>query len=257
MQLLTTDQLAMLRTRFIPDQPSRLLALHVIATGNGVGYADRWPEPRAMVLQSANNYQLAGDLEALTSAELRARIAGFVDAPPTAEPLLRAAWPDLHIWPRIIFELPAAPSFSLPQQATVRRLVAADAEHLRRLTPESAWIANTWGGPDDLAASGFGWGAFVAGSLAAVACTFYLGDRHEELGVVTEAPWRGLGLSGACAGSLCEDIRRRGRRPCWSTSPDNTASLRVAQKLGFVVQRHDRLYVAGSAIPQPPRREQP
>ncbi|MGH2524013.1 MAG: GNAT family N-acetyltransferase, partial [Anaerolineales bacterium] len=55
----------------------------------------------------------------------------------------------------------------------------------------------------------------------------------------------------ACAGELCNDILDRGRRPSWSTSPDNLASLRVAEKLGFQLQRRDCLYVVGITIPEP------
>jgi predicted GNAT family acetyltransferase len=102
-----------------------------------------------------------------------------------------------------------------------------------------------------LAASGFAWGAFVAGQLAAVACPFFVGERYEDIGVVTEPKFRGLGLSTACAHALCGDIRARERQPSWSTSPDNTASLRVAEKLGFAVQRYDLLYVVGVRIPEP------
>jgi predicted GNAT family acetyltransferase len=71
--------------------------------------------------------------------------------------------------------------------------------------------------------------------------------------VVTEPGDRGLGLSAACAGAVCQDILGRGRRPSWSTSPDNLASLRVAEKLGFSFQRHDYLYVIGINIPESPR----
>jgi hypothetical protein len=49
--------------------------------------------------------------------------------------------------------------------------------------------------------------------------------------------------------ALCEDIFNRGRKPSWTTSPDNIASLRVARKLTFIVQRQDYLYVVNMQIP--------
>ncbi len=90
--------------------------------------------------------------------------------------------------------------------------------------------------------------------LASVACTFYQGAGYEDIGVATEPEYRGLGLSVACATGLCDDIRARGRTPSWSTSPDNAASLRVAEKLGFVLDRRDVLYVVGRSVPRPARR---
>jgi predicted GNAT family acetyltransferase len=68
---------------------------------------------------------------------------------------------------------------------------------------------------------------------------------------VTEPGVRRLGLSTACAGPVCQDVRRRGRVPSWTTSPDNTASLGVAAKLGFTLQRRDRLLVVDVPVPVP------
>ncbi|MGH8908894.1 MAG: GNAT family N-acetyltransferase [Egibacteraceae bacterium] len=68
---------------------------------------------------------------------------------------------------------------------------------------------------------------------------------------MTEHGFRGRGLSVACAGALCEDIYARGRRPSWTTSPDNLPNLRVASKLGFSLSRRDRLSAIGVPIPPP------
>ncbi|HJZ49449.1 MAG TPA: GNAT family N-acetyltransferase [Roseiflexaceae bacterium] len=91
------------------------------------------------------------------------------------------------------------------------------------------------------------------GQYLAVACSFFVGRLYEEIGVVTEAAYRGQGLSVACADALCQDIERRGKQASWSTSPDNRASIRVAEKLGFRFEREDRLYVSGLDIPTPVR----
>lgn len=85
-----------------------------------------------------------------------------------------------------------------------------------------------------------------------MACTFYVGERYEEIGVATEPDHRGRGLSAASAAALCADIRARARCPSWTTSPDNVASLRVAEKLGFVRHHEDRLHLCGVPVPQVP-----
>ncbi len=120
---------------------------------------------------------------------------------------------------------------------------------LEGLEPAAAWISKTWGGAQGLANSGYSWGAFVDGELAAVACTFFLGWSYEDVGVVTVSKFQRRGLSTACTAALCRDIRARGHQPTWETSPDNTASLRVAEKLGFQVARRDVSYVIGIDIP--------
>ena len=248
---LSVSQLATLRDWFLPDRPGPLVGLHVINTGNGTCLADRWPAAQAVIVETAGNYALAGDPAALAPAALSGRIAGFVEAPQRFVPLLQRAFPNLRVWERVILELQTRPRIAPPSGYAVRRLSPADPEHLRALSPQAAWISKTWGGPSGLASSGFAWGAFARGRLIAVACTFFVGDRHEDIGVVTDPAFRGLGLSTACAAALCGDILDRGRRPSWSTSPDNAASVGVAQKLGFTLQRRDCLYVVEVAIPEP------
>ncbi|SRR6266540_1763323 len=236
-------QLATLERWFIPDRPGPLVGLHVIRTGHGTSLVDRWPAPRALLVETAANYSMAGDARALTAADLRGRLEGIVEAAPRFVPLLRAAYPRLLVWDRVILALHGpfrpAPAAGL----LVRRLEAGDAGALAGLSEECRWVAATWGGPAGLAASGSAWGAFWRDRLVSVAGVFFVGDRYQEIGVVTEPGFREQGLSTACAGAVCADILRRGGTPSWSTSRDNLASLRVAHKLGFALQRHDRLYV--------------
>lgn len=246
---LAPTQLATLRDWFRPERPGPLVGLHVIHTGHGAGLADRWPNPRALLVDSAGNSSLAGAPDALTPDDLKPRIAGFVEAPAAFVPLLQRTFADVRVWSRVIFDLETKPRFALPQDWRIRRLDPDDVQRLWGLSSESSWIWKTWDSPAALAASGYAWGAFAAERLVSVACTFFVGERYEDIGVVTELAFGGRGLSVACAGALCEDILARGRTPSWSTSMDNTPSIRVAEKLGFTLQRHDVLYVIGVPIP--------
>jgi RimJ/RimL family protein N-acetyltransferase len=252
--ILSPEQATKLREWFLPDRPGPLIGLHVLQTGHGSFLVDRWPDSRVALVETAGNYSLAGDPMALAPGDLRGRITGFLETPERFEPLVREAFPSLRVWERVIFELKERPSIDPPPGAAVRRLQPSDAAQVSGLRAGSSWIAKTWGGPTGLAESGHAWGAFVGGRLVSVACAFFVAERYEDIGVATEPEHRAVGLSVACAGALCEDVERRGRRPSWTTSPDNTASLRVAEKLGFELQRHDRLFVIGADIPRPARR---
>ena len=252
MRLLHPSERAALGARLRPDRPGPLVGLHVLHSGHGACFVDRWPEPLAVLSVAGPNYSLQGDPGAFTAQELRPLIEGMVDAPPEFEPLLEAVAPDLGHWPRIISRLPAAP-LAVTVDAQLRRLSSADAFRVYSLTNANLWIAETWGGATGLCAGGLAFGAFVEGRLASIACSFYVGDRFEDIGVVTEPSFRGRGLSVACSAALCGDIRSRGRTPSWSTSPDNLASLRVAEKLGFQHDRNDVLYVVGDEVPESAR----
>lgn len=249
MILLTPAQTAMLVDWFGEERAGPLVAQHVALTGNGACFVDRWPDPQAAIAFASDNLVLAGEPTALTPEDLRASLAGFVDAPPAFAPLLRTTFPDLVAWDRVIYDLEGPPHYVPPAGFMVRRLSPDDAYQLWALSRESAWVTKTWGGPPGLAASGMAWGAFAGDRLASVACAFFVARGYEEIGVVTEPAYRGLGLSAACAGALCGDIIARGRRPSWTTSPSNVASKRVAEKLGFAFRRRDVLYVIGVPVP--------
>lgn len=251
MKQLTPEQTATLKPWFLPERPGPLIGLHVIQTGNGTCFVDRWPAPRTVLVKTADNYTLLGEAQAVTAADVQPHIKGFVETSEPFVPLIQAAFPEVRTWQRIIFEQCKPRTLDAAGDDVIRRLGPSDTQHLQDLSPELAWISNTWGGPSGLAASGYGWGAFVAGQLASVACTFFLGATYEEIGVVTEPLFRCSGLSTACTTALCRDIQARKHRPSWTTSPDNTPSIRVAEKLGFVVHRHEHLYVVGIPIPKP------
>jgi RimJ/RimL family protein N-acetyltransferase len=251
MKSLSPEERERLRSWFLPDRPGPLVGLHVLETGHGAIFADRWPDPQAILAKSGSNLALHGQAAAIKPEELAELGAGFVAAPDEFFPLLQEAFPGLEVWERVILELEGEPVLRKPGEAEIRRLGSSDVAQLRNLSPGSSWISNTWGSPAACAEGGRAWGAFIDGRLASVAVSFFVGVRYEDLGVVTEDGFRGQGLSAACAGELLIDIRQRGRMGSWSTSPDNLASLRVAEKLGFRFVRSDRLYAAGVSIPRP------
>lgn len=239
-------RLSSLRPFFTPERPGPLIWAHLLHTGIGRARADRLPGPRAVHVALPDNHALRGDPEAIDPAAL-ADLTGFVEAPPEWLAVLRRVDPGTAVWDRIVAVLPdtAVP----PEPRGIRRLTAEDGPALAGLDPEIAWISETWGGPAGLAGSGTAWAAFTDGLPVSVAAPFFVGEAHEDLGVVTARGHRGRGLSTACAAGVIADIRARGRRPTWTTSPDNAGSRAVAARLGFVRQREDVLYAVRAPIP--------
>jgi RimJ/RimL family protein N-acetyltransferase len=239
---ITAGQAQALRARFRSERAA-IIALHGLNAGVGQLFVDRWPEPRVILASIGGLHSLWGDPGALQPDFLARHVRGMVYCEERFLPVLQMTFPQVRAIERVWFALTEDPRFELPAQTTFRPLQPEDADLVRALDPALHFISNTWGGPAGLAASGYGWGAFVGRELVSVSCTFLLGDTIEDVGVVTKADYRGRGLATACAGYLCREILRRGRRPTWTTSSGNRASIRVAEKVGFEFQAQEALYI--------------
>lgn len=77
-------------------------------------------------------------------------------------------------------------------------------------------------------------GAVVRGTVVSLSHTSAITPRHADVGVYALEAWRGRGLSTAAAAIVARTVQAAGRIHVWSTGEDNHASLRVAQKLGFM-----------------------
>ncbi|MGH4023255.1 MAG: GNAT family N-acetyltransferase [Pseudonocardiaceae bacterium] len=236
-----------LRPWFEPERPGPLVWWHLVRTGRGRCLVDRWPNPRTVLAEVAGNISLRGDPGHLS--DLDEQLTGFVEAPESFVPVLRDLDPGMLTWDRVIFELPGAAVRPPQPAAAVRRLTAPDADAVAGLAEDIRWIAASLGGPVELARSELAWGAFDDGRLVSVAVPFHLGERYEDVGVVTEQAFRRRGWSTACAAAVVADIRARGRRATWTTSPDNIGSLGVAARLGFRRVRTDVLHLLRIPIP--------
>lgn len=62
----------------------------------------------------------------------------------------------------------------------------------------------------------------------------FLSDRVQEIGIQTAAAHRGKGYAVRACRSCIRAMLRKGICPLWSTGPENIASQKTAERLGFV-----------------------
>jgi hypothetical protein len=118
----------------------------------------------------------------------------------------------------------------LPNE-TVRLLTLADVERLAKAPTEVQ--GNGYKTHEAMLTDGIAAGAVVDGNIVAIAHTYAQTNLHADIGVSTVEQWREKGFATAAASLVAQEIQARGKVPVWSCGEDNTASLRVAQKLGF------------------------
>ena len=76
-------------------------------------------------------------------------------------------------------------------------------------------------------------GVLEEGRVVSLCCSVRKSSKAEEAGVETLTSYRGKGYAARAVASWAQTVKEKGRIPFYSTSWDNRASQRVAQKLGL------------------------
>lgn len=107
-----------------------------------------------------------------------------------------------------------------------------DADRLRAL--DAPWLWEYYGEPEALLAQADAYGAWEAGDLVSAAVCAMSAGRYADLSVATAPRRRRAGAALDACASLIEHLNQRGFQPVWNTAGGHTASLSLAEKLGFV-----------------------
>jgi hypothetical protein len=211
------------RTLHTHDAAGRLLAI------NDGG---RKPAARLFLGWTARDtiWRVRGDLPADLVARLGALVAaeppgGELDRPPTCLAAVRAA---LTEHAPVAQADEGGPAYCFPEviaePAGTVAVTRANAEVLRRWLPE--WLPDVATGLPIRA-------VLVAGAAVAICACARLPGEATEAGVETHPAFRGSGHAVAATAAWARAVRERGIVPLYSTGFSNTASQRVAAKLGL------------------------
>ena len=80
------------------------------------------------------------------------------------------------------------------------------------------------------------------GEIGAIAFSATRFDDWLEIGIETRAAYRGQGLARAVAAAMIRNCLASGLTPVWACRKENTASLMLAQNLGFAVTKEVPFY---------------
>jgi RimJ/RimL family protein N-acetyltransferase len=124
------------------------------------------------------------------------------------------------------------------QQATRTRapLAPAPADAAKFAAADGSVVPRRfWRDAARFAAAGGGFAALDGGALAALAFTSFRRGRELELGIETLPSHRGRGYALEACAALIEECLARGLTPVWACREGNTASVRLAERLGFEI----------------------
>jgi RimJ/RimL family protein N-acetyltransferase len=90
-----------------------------------------------------------------------------------------------------------------------------------------------WDNASDFLKNGIGFSVMVNSEPVSTAFSSFLLGKQLELGIETNEKYRGEGLAGYACCALIDYCLNEGFEPVWACRLENTASLKLAQKLGF------------------------
>lgn len=145
----------------------------------------------------------------------------------------------------MFWEWPAGrrPATTNPELAGVRwepidagLLARQDIAGLDEVRQEVGWM---WPSLERYERYGLGSAALLEQQLVCWCTAEYVGPGRCGIGIATEEQHRGRGLATATAAHFVQQALERDLTPCWECGADNTASARVAARLGFeLLEQH-------------------
>jgi len=112
----------------------------------------------------------------------------------------------------------------------------------RHLLERCAWRSDMefyCGSLDNFLVNGIGLALMRGDDIIVEAYATSLGEANAEIGAVTREAYRGHGYAPIACAFLIQACEERGYQAYWSCDAENTASIRVARKLGF---RQEKAY---------------
>ena len=252
--------------------PQLDLVLASMIAGNTAGQLWEIPEQGASPLlllwdQGNNVFYLAGDahaqsaLPALTSF-VNQRLRPLALTAGAARFKVRALSPWLEealpqIFPGIA--LHASPALFSVHDAGSRPPIAPPAVPNMALVPITADILRSesyayidqvrdeirgmWPSEERFYQHGFGSLAVLDGEVICWCTAEYVSPTHCGIGIATSPRYEGRGLATATAAHFVQQARERGITPCWECALANQASVRVAEKVGFVRRAEEAYWI--------------
>lgn len=143
--------------------------------------------------------------------------------------------------PPLAIPAPALPTVAIVP-VTRRLLWESGLAHSGEVGAEIRWM---WPTEDWFFTHGFGTLAITQDAIVGWCTAEYVGPQHCGIGITTLAGYERRGVATAMAAAFVREALRRGLAPCWECGRTNGASVRVAEKVGFVL-RAEETYWAGS-----------
>jgi RimJ/RimL family protein N-acetyltransferase len=94
-----------------------------------------------------------------------------------------------------------------------------------------------WNSADEFVAQSIGYSVYYDNTLASLAFAAFINSDVLEIGIETDAAFRGKGLAYHSCAALIDYCLERDLEPIWACRGSNAGSRKLAQQLGFEISR--------------------
>ena len=223
---------------WVAGQPAGGVVMLLWDKGNNVFYLGGDPVPETARRDLAA--LIAAHIRLAALAEDRARFKARAFAPSSEAALaqifgeidLKEAHTLFYTFPNIPPKTPATPDVGGLRFASIdRALLASDTmENIAHIRSEIRWM---WPSQERFYEQGFGVAAVVEDRAICWCTAEYVSAHCCGIGIATDPAYERRGVATATAARFVIEAQRRGIVPYWECASWNSASIRVAQKVGF------------------------
>ena len=235
------DKRSVLIPLFANYPPQRIFIHSVLEGHSGIALADSKTDPQVAQLTHPGWAILGGDVEHPVAQKLVQQLSEMWVIP------ISTAWRELilHVHGHHLKQIPgitfSSESLNLKHLRNLQKRIPRDCHIQRvdlaltnRLRDEGLSSFPGFRTLVDFAERGIGFCATIEGRIISHAVSLMQCREGIHIGIETHLDFRNMGFATAVAAKLLEHCIERGIYPHWSASSENTASIHLAEKLGYV-----------------------
>lgn len=148
--------------------------------------------------------------------------------------------------PRYAYTLDAALYQALPRTHPAYPIQRIDAKSITMSTEfQQAYYEEYWGSVPSFLANGIGFCMLDGEQIVGEATAIFQSTTTAEVDIFTHPAYRGKGIAKQLAMTFIDHCLARSITPHWDCDVSNTASIVLAEKIGFTARKPYAIYIRG------------
>lgn len=132
----------------------------------------------------------------------------------------------------------------IPGGFVVQRITPEVIQSIKNNTEFIDYINCFWGTTDHYFDKGLGYCAIDGNDFSTICISVFVSENEREVGIKTFPDFQRKGLAYVTASAYIEECLDNGYIPVWSCFSENEVSVKLAEKLGYVIEAHHPIYFA-------------